>query len=286
MDISDTVLSLDLGPKDSLYRIRRDEANISRVIYVTADLSIIPEDRRTYGPWVLQELRKLQRWNDIWDTLTVCKDGSKIQCYPDQWKPHRLPQQQILSLYECFNILDLRVMQSIKDRVFRVALGSKSCFLKIARFPHEMLWLRQEIKIYHALMDFHSTLAPAFLGYAFEERYCRVTGFLFEEVHGRFADIVDLQTCEDALHRLHALDIIHGDVNRYNIIVTTNGPTFIDFEDSRIGPNGSLEEWEGQKAEEMQNLSSKLLDESGKGRPWTFETLEISPPSVSLSSHT
>ncbi|PGG98667.1 hypothetical protein AJ80_09504 [Polytolypa hystricis UAMH7299] len=266
----DTLLSLDLGFNDCLYRIRRDEKNAKRVIYIVIkDLTIIPEEYRTCGPDVIRELSKLKEWYNTWNTLTVRKDGNgNIESKRDEFKPHALLEQHIVGPYNFFDILELRILQSLKTRVFRVEHQGRPCFLKIARFGFELDWLAREIKAYHTLSRHNSTLAPALLGYAFEGPH-RVIGFIFEEVTGRRPDITDLGTCKTALQQLHSLNIIHGDINRDNIFITSNGAKFIDFEESSIGPIGSVEGWDKRKAEEILGLVEKLKDNSGKGRPWS-----------------
>lgn len=52
------LLSLDMGTHDCFYRFRRDSDLISTVVYVhLQDLDIIAQDRQTYGPELIQDLR-------------------------------------------------------------------------------------------------------------------------------------------------------------------------------------------------------------------------------------
>ena len=67
---NDTILSLDLGPKDSLYRVSRVSETANRVVYVTLnDPAVIPDEdfKRTYGPSVIKELSKLPEWHKFYD---------------------------------------------------------------------------------------------------------------------------------------------------------------------------------------------------------------------------
>jgi RIO-like serine/threonine protein kinase len=59
-----------------------------------------------------------------------------------------------------------------------------------------------------------------------------VLGFLVELVQGRRAGPEDLQECRGVVQRRHAQDsIVHGDLNRHNFIVVSDGTvTLIDFE--------------------------------------------------------
>ncbi|KAI5467419.1 hypothetical protein BGZ63DRAFT_398999 [Mariannaea sp. PMI_226] len=42
--------------------------------------------------------------------------------------------------------------------------------------------------------------------------------------------VQDLSTCETAFGKLYKLEVLHGDVNRYNFLVTKNGIMLLDFE--------------------------------------------------------
>jgi len=56
MTAHDTLLDLDLGPTDCLYRLQRDENSVKRVIYVhVTDISILPEDSRTSNDELIRE---------------------------------------------------------------------------------------------------------------------------------------------------------------------------------------------------------------------------------------
>lgn len=75
----------------------------------------------------------------------------------------------------------------------------------------------------------------------------------------RHASIDDLGACQTSLERLHKLEILHGDINRENFLMTGSGATIIDFSESKRCNDGNVLE------EEMQGLQASLLDESGKG---------------------
>ncbi|GKZ34884.1 hypothetical protein AbraIFM66950_005281 [Aspergillus brasiliensis] len=113
MAVKDTLLSLDMGFEDCLYRIRRDNQTRTRVVYVALNyLDLIPEESRTYGPDVIRELSKLREWYDeTWETLTVYKDGNDgIRSERDLFPPHALRKQQIPGDYELVNIFDLQIL--------------------------------------------------------------------------------------------------------------------------------------------------------------------------------
>lgn len=143
MAMKDTLLSLDLGFKDCLYRICRDEDNTKRVVYVVVeDLSIIPDEYQTCGPDVIQELSRLKEWHTSWSTLIVSRDDDgSIQCQRDALKPHALSEHDIVGSYKLVDILEFQIHRTLKPRVFRVEHEGKRCYLKIARFGFELPWL-------------------------------------------------------------------------------------------------------------------------------------------------
>lgn len=89
-------------------------------------------------------------------------------------------------------------------------------------------------------------------------------GFLLERLEGRFASGQDLNVCEAALRKLHGLGLLHGDVNRYNFIVTQEGVKLLDFE--RAQENASPE----SMSKELKGLRAELVDESGRGGGFIF----------------
>ncbi|KAH9996181.1 alpha-galactosidase A [Xylariaceae sp. FL0662B] len=133
---------------------------------------------------------------------------------------------------------------------------------KIARFEWELPRVEQETRAYQLLEG--SGLVPRFLAHVHENG--RIVGFLLEKVDGRSALIEDLSVCEAALGELHKRGLVHGDVNRYNFLVTEDGTgaKLIDFEHLR--ENASPE----SMREEMEKLRAELVDESGRGAGFIF----------------
>jgi hypothetical protein len=269
MNIRDTLLDLDLGPKDCFYRLRRDEDDVKRVIYVhVTDIKILPEDSRTSNDEIVPALSKLNGWYDKWDTLTVSKLGDEVHCLQNHFKAHALPLEKVVGEYPFFDILDLRVVSSKKPRVTYVDSGSELCYLKVARFAFELGWISRELEAYHALAQKPSQLGPELLGYAFEGSRHRVIGFLLKALLGRPACISDMEDCKKALRELHAAGLIHGDLVKDNILITSQGPKFIDFEESFSQPPDDLEDWNAMKEQEFCSLEANLMDCSDMGQPW------------------
>ncbi|QUC24017.1 uncharacterized protein UV8b_08258 [Ustilaginoidea virens] len=265
MRTRDTVWSIDLGPDDCLYRILRENGREQRVVYVLLrHLDLIPEESRTWGPGVIRELSKLADWDGGWKTLTISKDDSGIRTRANVFEPHRLPREQPPGLTSSlFNICDLEPVQSMKSRVTRVQVNGEQCFMKISRFEFEVAAIAHEVKVYETLMCQGSTLVPRLLGYVYEETPDRVIGFVLEAISGHYPSIKDLDMCRGALQRLHSLNIVHGDVNRYNMLLTKDGPKFIDLEVAEIDSQDGA-----RMDKEMQGLEEQLMTESRIGCPW------------------
>lgn len=260
MGSQEKVLSIDLEENDFLYRIRRD----SRVVYVSVlHGDIIPPDCRTDGSRILSQLRNVPRWEEEWMTLTVRKTPKGAESEPDEFLPHGLDLKNLdVSGAIFYNILDLNSIFRISDRISRVKLHDQTWVLKIARFRHEVPALQREVAAYSVLSSQGFLLAPKFIGFAYEETKHRTVGFLMEDISGRVPDIRDLDQCMETVCKLHKSGIIHGDLNRYNFMMTQSGAKIFDFENSTTrGCAGT-----GAADEEIRTLASKLEDESEIGK--------------------
>lgn len=259
MDEREEVLSLDLEESDYLYRIRRGK----RVVYVSVlHDDIVPPDHLTDGSRILSHLRQLPGWDEEWRTLTARQTDGVVECSVDEFAPHALDSRAIDACAgPRFNILELERRERISERMARVVVGETTCVVKIARFKHELEALEREVRVYGALRDRKFTLLPEFIGYVYEEEEGRVMGFLMEELHGRYPDIEDLRACEDTVEQLHGVGVVHGDLNKYNIIVSRNVAKLIDFEVSTFLEDGHHEE----AKDELRKLADKLLDTSEVG---------------------
>ncbi|KAF4333636.1 alpha-galactosidase a [Fusarium beomiforme] len=139
-------------------------------------------------------------------------------------------------------------------------LSSATIIAKIARFEWELPRIEQETRAYQLLEG--SGLAPRFLGHIHENG--RIIGFLLEKIEGPSASFQDLRICETALGKLHELGLIHGDVNRYNFLVSEEAVKLLDFE--RLQENTSPK----LKSEELEHLRAELADDSGRGGGFIF----------------
>jgi predicted Ser/Thr protein kinase len=132
---------------------------------------------------------------------------------------------------------------------------------KIANFEWEVPSIERETRAYQLLEG--SGLSPRFLGHIHENG--RIMGFFTEKIEGRSACLQDLNICETALAKLHKLGLLHGDVNRYNFLVTEEGVILLDFE--TLLENASPE----LMRKELESLRDELVDESGRGGGFIFD---------------
>lgn len=177
--------------------------------------------------------------------------------------PHGLHLEQLSIPGAIFlNFLDLRKVSRISDRISRVKYDGETWILKVARFRHEIPALQQEVSIYSTLTSSAFPLAPKFVGFVYEETKARTVGFLMEEIVGKIPDIHNLKHCEKTVRLLHTCGIVHGDLNKYNFLMTEHGAKIFDFEASAA--RGEVDPSAAE--EELKSLPGKLTDESGIGK--------------------
>lgn len=132
---------------------------------------------------------------------------------------------------------------------------SKPVIAKFARFPWEIGYYLAESKVYSWIEG--KNIGPEFLGYIMEEG--RAIGFLLEQVEGRHAGPSDLPACKAIVGKLHALGIIHSDLNKGNFFIGEKGITLIDFETAKKSEDKEAME------KELMGLEGQLRDVSGEG---------------------
>ncbi|KAK6952841.1 hypothetical protein Daesc_005135 [Daldinia eschscholtzii] len=152
--------------------------------------------------------------------------------------------------------LTAMVFEAVSHSILPITLPSSATMIvKVARFGWEIPRIEQETRAYQLLEGYG--LAPRFLAHVHENG--RIVGFLLEKIEGRSASLRDLSFCKTALKKLHELGLVHGDVNRYNFLVTEEGVKLLDFEHLR--ENASPE----SMSKELESLRAELVDESGRG---------------------
>ncbi|GFF59408.1 LOW QUALITY PROTEIN: uncharacterized protein DSM5745_06187 [Aspergillus udagawae] len=233
----------------------------SWIIYVSIlNRGVLPPDYRTDGDRVLSKLRNIPKWEEEWRTLTVWRGIQGIESTLDEFLLHGLDVSQLNIPSAIFlNLLDLTTVSRISDRISRVKYNGETWILKIA---HEIPALRREVLVYSMLTLNAFPLAPKFIGFAYEETKAPIVGFLMEDISGHHPDIHDLTDCMKTVHRLHTYGIVHGDLNRYNFLMTEDGAKISNFEVSVAQTNVDPAAAE----EELNLLAIRLEDESGIGK--------------------
>ncbi|KAG2135734.1 alpha-galactosidase A [Suillus bovinus] len=247
------VLSMDVDTlhsdvEESLYRLRVG----SQVKYITIEPGTFPSDVLSFPMDLLPLLPNMPPGN--WVEARVARDSNEnptvqptnatLPEVREQWHPNKV------------DALSLPFVKFMTPRVRVVQYASRPVVSKIARFDFEIPRMERETAAYRAIDGYG--VSPAFLGHIVEGD--RVIGFLVEQLHGRPAGPEDLQGCRDVLQRLHALDIIHGDPNKHNFIVASDGTvTLIDFENAMFCKSTE------QKNEELATLPAQLSEMTGRG---------------------
>ena len=161
--------------------------------------------------------------------------------------------------------LDLHMGQSLRSNVYEATTPQFDLpfIVKFARFPYEIQYIDSETSAYQWIQNHQ--VGPQFLGHLTEEG--RVIGFAIEHITDcRHAMPDDLSLCQQALSKLHWLNIKHGDINKHNFLIHDDRATLIDFECALQCNDAEVLE------EEFRRLEKELSDKSGKGGKWVEGT--------------
>ncbi|OJI89420.1 hypothetical protein ASPTUDRAFT_49037 [Aspergillus tubingensis CBS 134.48] len=260
---SPTILSMDVSSKDnSDYRILLQ----NKIRYLTIRPGTF--NRSTLST-PLSSLPNLPG-DDTWNCALISRDPASgelttdlqtrnLTGITDIWHPMQIDCLQLRRTRQLTaTAFEATYCSTTSELLSTTTLENTTVIVKIARFEWELPRLSQETSIYKQLQGI-SDLAPRFLGHVHE--HGRVIGFILEKIEGREAGIEDLVGCQAALKRLHDIGIVHGDVNRYNLVVRDGGTVrLIDFESS----------WQDKGAiaimrAEMESLGEQLVEETGRG---------------------
>lgn len=273
-------LSFDMGLEDCIYRLHRDdEGGESGIVYVhLQNNDIIPgdDDQRTYGPAAVANLEKIVRgdvWFGCWRTLDVFGDGTGVQWATDQWKPRSFDASRADNSVPRIRLLDLNPDRYYDWHVFAIEAGSRydKGVTKVYPFSYQIKRLTRELNAYHHLSRRGCDLIPKLLAYVYEQSKEEIIGFICEELDGHPPSPADYDACYAALQRLHSYGVTHGDLASYNIIVTAEGPKFIDLEYARLDIDFQTEgeEFSRLQLQECDELLRRLQGEEGSDRSWS-----------------
>lgn len=110
----------------------------------------------------------------------------------------------------------------------------KTYGLQDASFSRNLV---NEIRAYRLLSAKQSQVGPALLAFVHESHNSkRVMGFVMQKFVGRQDIPSDRQACLDNLARLHSCGFVHWDLENMgvNLLITSQGPRFFDFEHARF----------------------------------------------------
>jgi predicted Ser/Thr protein kinase len=263
LPLQPTILSMEVDDDDSFeseYRVRIG----NQVRYLVISPGTFDRDTLSFP---LQSLPPLPD-NEEWTVAKISRDKASGNLETSFLK-RTLPGVKCEWHHTKVDCLELEKTEQLTAMAFEAVSHSAlltnlpsqpTMIAKIARFEWEQPRIEQETRAYQLLEG--SGLAPRFLGHIHENG--RIMGILLEKLEGRSASLQDLSVCAAALGKFHKLGFVHGDVNRYNFIVTEEGVKLIDFERFQEGASPEA------MRRELESLRAELVDESGRGGGFIF----------------
>lgn len=249
------VLDQEITDERGLYRIRAG----NRVHYLTIPTTVFDDDTMSKPFLLIPHLPDFPNTN--WTRMTIPREEHGALAHTISLDP--LPELHFTFHENLVDILLLDKITQLHPGVLEVlyngwpAIAKYSCFWDFHRIQREN-WAYD---IFHNDHDKGQALiAPRVLGHLTENG--RPIGLLLEKIEGVLVSIKDREKCEKALRILHAepIRLVHGDVNRYNMIVDANDSNLrlIDFEHA--------EQYDESKArKEIESLTAELTEETGRG---------------------
>ncbi|KAL2067699.1 hypothetical protein VTL71DRAFT_15795 [Oculimacula yallundae] len=238
------------GP--SFYRVLVDKQHFK---YLTIDPNIYEVDDMCFPPKLLTLLPPFPAGN--WNFGLISKTEEHPTPFFVEMSRKEYASIQPLWHADSYDYLSFEIGPSLRSNVYVASSpdSKQSVVAKFARFEWEIGYYVAETQAY-SWIEGHE-IGPKFLGYLTEEG--RVMGFLLEKIEGRHAAIEDLSACKTILKKLHALGIVHRDLNKHNFLITEQGPVLIDFETAEKSSDTKTME------AELERLESQFLDELGIG---------------------
>jgi hypothetical protein len=169
--------------------------------------------------------------------------------------------------------------------VFEILYNGQQQILKICPFEYQLKYMSREVRAYNMLRERKCYLVPMILAFVFERSDDQVVGFICSRFEGEFAAPDDYDKCKLSLQQLHSYGIVHGDLNRFNIIMTADGPRFIDLENATLVID--KQDLSGQ-LEELEKLEKVLSDPEEWGKPrqcLKYQGVQVFQPNSKLNVH-
>ncbi|KAJ5554840.1 hypothetical protein N7535_007283 [Penicillium sp. DV-2018c] len=230
--------------------------NGRHIKYVTIDTGLYSVEDMCFGPSLVSLLPPLPAGD--WNNGLVAKRESDGQPHFAYAVRTAFPGVENTWHDTYVDYSEILVGEKLRTGIYEVKcnLFEDAVVAKFARFDWEIQYLENETTAYEWI-EGHD-IAPRFLGHLTEDG--RVIGFLMERIKdARHAGPQDLESCREALSRLHRLGIRHGDTNRFNFLVRDSQAVLIDFDSARKCDDQDV------LLEELENLPNSLEDLSRRG---------------------
>ena len=263
---------VDSGEEDSYLRLLHNNKHVK---YVTIAAGLYKSYDMCFEPVITALLEPLLP-SGVWNYGYVNKSPEtglpqfakvaqkQFRGVSTAWHPTRVDHLDV--------VLGEKLVQGVYDAT--CSQFTTSLVAKFACWEWEINYMDDECAAYQWI-EGHS-IGPKFLGHITEEG--RVIGFLMERVmdetgDARHATPADNEACSKALAKLHQLGILHGDINKYNMLVTNKGVTLVDFCTARNCEDASAFD------KEMRSLEASLRSDSRLGKPGGrfFEESDLEP---------
>ncbi|KAH6716144.1 alpha-galactosidase A [Leptodontidium sp. MPI-SDFR-AT-0119] len=250
------VLSQEINEDFGFYRIRAGQ----RVHYVTIATDVFDEDAMCRPHLLIPQLPDFPDKN--WTIMEVSRKSDGSLTFDLSFEA--LPAVKTIWHPKTIDVLSLEKVKRHRSGVHEVLFSGLPAICKTACFGWQIPRIEHETYTYSVIEEYREpgdpVIAPAFLGHVTENG--RVIGMLLEKLEGDFASMDDLPVCREALENFHHMNMVHGDVNRYNFILDRSKEPvqvrLVDFE--------YAEPYEESKAlEELRSLSSELAETTGRG---------------------
>jgi hypothetical protein len=151
------------------------------------------------------------------------------------------------------------------DTMLSLDMGSDDCLYRFRRDANNTSIV---VYVHFKPLDIVACeLVPRLIAYVYERSEEQIIGFVCEKFEGHFAGPSDYIPCKRGLQQLHSYGCVHGDLNRFNIMITSSGPRFVDFEKSILEGSVSKDDFLRLQREELDSLQGYLNDQEDWGKP-------------------
>jgi predicted Ser/Thr protein kinase len=224
--------------------------------YITIEPGLYSVEDMCFGPSLVSLLPELPPGD--WNDGLVAREGGNGA--PRFTRTARTAFASVRNTWHntFVDYLEIVVGRKLRTGVYEVScpLFNKVVVAKFARFDWEVQYMENETTAYQWIGGYD--IGPRFLGHLTEEG--RVIGFLMKRIPAeRHAGPQDLESCQEALSRLHDLGIQHGDINRFNFLICQSKAVLVDFDTAQKCDNLDL------LLEELEDLPLRLNDPSNRG---------------------